>query len=65
MVVKKKYNIIIPKSLTVDSNSLKKLYLNYFENPFRKLKEKGILYSIDENGGKLGRLTTNKVCIPH
>ena len=36
----KKYNIIIPKSLTVDSNSLKKLYLNYFENPFRKLKEK-------------------------
>ena len=49
----KKYNIIIPKSLTVDSNSLKKLYLNYFENPFRKLKEKGILYSIDENGNKV------------
>ena len=48
----KKYDVKIPKSLTVDNKSLKKLYINYFKDPFRRLKEKDIMYFIDENGNK-------------
>ena len=45
-------NIYFPKALQIKTNILKKLYLNHYDNPFRRLKEKGILYSIDENGNK-------------
>ncbi|WP_373739140.1 GLPGLI family protein [Kaistella sp.] len=45
-------NIYFPKALQIEIKTLKNLYLNYYDNPFRKLKEKGILYSIDENGNK-------------
>lgn len=44
--------IYFPKALQIETKTLKNLYLNYYDNPLRRLKEKGILYSIDENGNK-------------
>ncbi|SIQ38009.1 GLPGLI family protein [Chryseobacterium sp. RU37D] len=41
-----------PKALVVNNNQLKKLYLTHYSNPYRRMKEKKIIYMIDEKTGE-------------
>lgn len=46
-------NVYYPKALSIEAKYLTKLYLNYYDNPYRKLREKKILYGIDEHGNQI------------
>lgn len=43
---------IVNNSITVKKEQLKKVYLSVYSSPFKRMKEKGIIYMIDETTGK-------------
>jgi GLPGLI family protein len=45
-------NISFPKSLIVTNKQLKKIYLTKYSDPYRRMKEKKIIYMIDEKTGE-------------
>lgn len=53
-ISKKIDNILFPnKGIKINNQQLNKLYIDYFEDPYRKMKERGVVNFYDENGNQL------------